>query len=230
MRRLVSPEAIALFLADQTGILDEEALKFAASLLADRITSTGIQKRLTDGLVDDEDAFLLDDGPSIESAQSRRDNLLVDSAIVEQRRPKDVIATREVLRSHREIVHGTSANDSELFGSIAADFGALLTNYRSQPLSYEDSELDSVREEIKKSYYATQTIQDFRGSILGIETTTARFTSAAPCTQTTPCVDLSYDVERIFQDWNTGKITIIPVKSESRRAYRVWRAWRLFDG
>lgn len=230
LQRLTSMEAIIRFMTDTTGPMDEEALRFAASLLADRITKDGVLKRFSDGLVDPEDAWLLEDGPSIESPLSERDNLVVDQSIVQRRLPRDIIAARAFYRSHREIVVGLSPNDHELFTPIAQDIGALLSAYRSQGDAYVDSELDSVRSEIEKSYHMVQGSYDSSGRVVAVKTTTVQFRPPVFCGQDAPCVDVPYDVIQIYDNRTVNRQTITVLKSESRRAYRVWRAWRLFDG
>lgn len=228
LKRFVSMEAARRFFTDTTGPMDEEALKFAASLLSDRVTKDGIPKRITDGLVDYEDACLLNDGPSIESASSKKDNLIIDQFIVRQRLPGDIIAVRSFLRSHRQIVRGLSSKDSELFESIAQDMGTLLNTYYSQSETYADADLNGIHDEIEKPYHDVQNVYDSRG-IAVIKTTTVQFRQPIPCSGEKFCFDLPYDVVRITDDQRANKQTIDILKSESRRAYRIWRAWRLFD-
>ncbi len=230
LQRLASTELLKRYLSDSTRELDEEGLKFAASLLADRITRGGVRKRFSDGLVDPEDVWMLEDGPYIESATSRRDNLQLDEGVIRQRLPRDVINYRSFLRSHSQIVRGLSENDSELFGAIAQDMGSLMQQHTSQGSDYQESDLDGIRDEIKKTYYNYQLVYDVYDRIVAAKITSVAFRQTTQCSTRVGCADLFYDVILTTDNKKTGTTTTTILKSESRRAYRVWRAWRLYDG
>lgn len=230
LRRLASIQLVTQFITDTGERMREEGLKFLASLLADRAIKNGKPKRLSDGLVDVEDAWLENDGVLLESASSRRDDMRIDMAIAEQRRPADVIALRAFFRDHSQIVRGLNANDTELFEPIAKDFGALLAAYRGQDTSYSDGELTSVRNEVKQEYAASEGLYDAGGTIIGAKTTQAVFRQAIPCEGIALCVDLPFDVITTTDNWKTGQQAQATIKTDTRRAYKIWRAWRLFDG
>ncbi len=229
LQRLASTELLKRYLADSTQELNEEGLKFAAALLADRITKGGVRKRFSDGLVDPEDAWMLEDGPYIESTTSRRDNLRLDEGVIRQRLPGDVINYRSFLRSHSQIVRGLSENDSELFGAIAEDIGSLIRQHASQGSNYQESDLDGVRDEIKKAHDNIQWVYDTYDRIIAVKTTSTAFRQTVQCSTSGGCADLFYDVILTTDDKKVGTTTTTILRSESRRAYRVWRTWRLYD-
>ena len=229
LSRLASPELLMRYLADSTQELIEEGLKFAASLLADRITQDGKRKRFSDGLVDPEDVWMLEDGPSIEAATSGRDNLILDEGAIRQRLPGDIIDYRAVLRSHSQIVRGRSSDDRELFDPISQDIGSFIQAYLTQSTAYQDSDLDGIRDEIKKAISSFQWMYDSYGNTIGSKTTSVSFRSFTSCTAGAPCVELSYDTVLTVNDRFGNVKTTTVLKTESRRAYHVWRAWRLYD-
>lgn len=231
LMKLVRPELLAAFLL-KTPTAEEEALQFSAGVMNERVTLDGTPKRLTDGLVDIEDALLLRDGAYIEASDSRVDNLRVDHETIRTRLPSDVREYHVLLRSHRGIIAGKTDDDPELFGFLADDIVDAIQRFTDRSEAFGTSDIQEVVKIVKDQYERRETF--WIGDTEYFYEYTIKNPQFSVCAGKSHCREVTFVIEKRlykrvtdgyrWEDWYVGRD---PDTQGRVTTYRVWKSWRV---
>lgn len=226
------PELLAALLL-KSAASEEEALQFSGGVMNERVTLDGIPKRLSDGLVDTEDALLLRDGTYIERADSLADNLKVNHDAIRARLPGDVKEYHVLLRSHRGIIAGKTDDDPELFGLLIGDIVDAIQHFNDRSDVFSANDTQETLKIIKDQYERRETL--WLGDTEYFYQYTVKNPQFSTCIGESLCREARFTIEKrlykrvtdgaTWEDWYEGRD---PDISGRVKAYRIWKNWRVF--
>lgn len=227
--KLMRPELLAAFLL-KTPTAEEEALQFSGGVMNERVTLGGTPKRLSDGLVDVEDALLLRDGAYIEAYDSRVNDLKVDHGIIRARLPGDVREYHVLLRSHRGIIAGKTDDDPELFGLLIGDIVDAIQRFKERGSTFTSNDSQETLKIIKSQYERRETLWIYDTEYF--YEYIVKYPQFNICAGESHCRDIRFTIEkRLYKRvtdgyaWEDRYVGRDPDITGRVMAYRVWESW-----